>query len=170
LTFKPVAYTECVFERAPKNTRIRMLVYADDVLLISKSTALIQGVKSELQAKFKITDLGPATFFLGVESQTMRNSFFLHQAAYVREILTSHKMLDCKICPSAMDPGSLTTLSQELNSTESLLSSSLHAVYRTAIGQLLYLTTKSRPDIAVAVGLLARQVLAPAEVHWTAVN
>jgi hypothetical protein len=94
LNFKPVAYTECVFERATKNTRIRMLVYVDNVLLISKSTALIQEVKSELQAKFKITDRGPATFFLGVEIQTMRNIFFLHQAAYIREILTSHKMLD----------------------------------------------------------------------------
>jgi hypothetical protein len=69
-----------------------------------------------------------------------------------------------------MDPGRLNTLSQALNSTEALLSSSLHAVYRTAIGQLLYLTTKTRPDIAVAVGVLTRQVSAPAEVHWTAVK
>jgi hypothetical protein len=83
LNFKSVAYTECVFKRATKNTRIRMLAYVDDVLLISKSTALIQEVKSELQAKFKITDLGPATFFLGVEIQTTRNCFFLRQAAYI---------------------------------------------------------------------------------------
>jgi hypothetical protein len=43
-------------------------------------------------------------------------------------------------------------------------------VYRTAIGKTLYLTTKTRPDIAVAVEVLARQVSAPAEVHWTAVK
>jgi hypothetical protein len=50
LNFNPVAYIECVFERATNNTRIRMLAYVD-VLLISKSTPLIQEVKSELQAK-----------------------------------------------------------------------------------------------------------------------
>jgi hypothetical protein len=49
LNFNPVAYAECVFE-ATNNTRIRMLAYVDDVLLISKSTPLIQEVKSELQA------------------------------------------------------------------------------------------------------------------------
>jgi Reverse transcriptase (RNA-dependent DNA polymerase) len=140
------------------------------MMYFSKSTTIIQEVKSELQAKFKITDLGPATFFLGVEIQSMRNSVFFHRAAYIREILTSHQMLDCKTRPSPMDLGSLITLSQAWNSTESLLLSSLHAVYRNAISQLLYLITKTRPDIAVAVGVLARQVSAPAEVHWTAVK
>jgi hypothetical protein len=141
-----------------------MLVHVDDVLLISKSSALIQELKSEVQAKFKITVLGTATFF------PVSKISFLHQAAYVLEIRTSLKMLDCKTCPSPMYPGCLITLSQALNSTESLLSSSFHAVYRTAIGQILYLTTKTRPDIAVAVGVLARQVSAPAEVNCTAVK
>jgi hypothetical protein len=51
-----------------------------------------------------------------------------------------------------------------------VVSSSSHAVYRTAKGQLLYLNTKTRPDVAVAVGVLARLVSAPAEVHWTEIK
>jgi Reverse transcriptase (RNA-dependent DNA polymerase) len=54
LNFKPVAYTECVFERATKNTRVRTLVYVDDVLLISKSTALFQ--ESEIRTPSQIQD------------------------------------------------------------------------------------------------------------------
>ncbi|KFD54744.1 hypothetical protein M514_04444 [Trichuris suis] len=42
--------------------------------------------------------------------------------------------------------------------------------YRQAIGSLLYLTTVSRPGIAVAVGLLSRRVEAPRECDWKAVK
>jgi hypothetical protein len=64
-----------------------------------------------------------------------------------------------------MDPSS-----QALNSTESLLSSSLHSAYRIAIGQMLYLTTKTGHDTAVAVRVVAGHVSAPAEVNWTAIR
>jgi hypothetical protein len=39
-----------------------------------------------------------------------------------------------------------------------------------AIGQLLYLTTKPRPDIVVAVGILSQNVASPTELHWAAVK
>jgi hypothetical protein len=39
-----------------------------------------------------------------------------------------------------------------------------------AIGQLLYLTMKMHPDIAVAVGILSRKVASPTELHWAAVK
>jgi hypothetical protein len=43
-----------------------MLVYVDDVLSISSSLTLIARIKTELQAKFVIIDLDPATYLLGV--------------------------------------------------------------------------------------------------------
>jgi Reverse transcriptase (RNA-dependent DNA polymerase) len=170
LNFKPVAYTECLFERATKNTRIHMLVYVDDVLLISKSTALIQEVKSKLPNQVQDHRSWTSNIFSRCQYSNFAKQFFRAPGRLNSRNSYIDEMLDCKTCPSPMDPCSLITLSQALNSTESLLSSSLHAMSRTAIGQLLYLKTKTKTDIAVAVGVLARQVSAPAEVHWTAVK
>jgi hypothetical protein len=69
-----------------------------------------------------------------------------------------------------MDPGSLIDLTRPQMTTNIVLSHDHHSTYRTAIGQLLYLTTKTRPDIAAAVGVLARQVARPTMIHLTAVK
>jgi hypothetical protein len=69
-----------------------------------------------------------------------------------------------------MDPGSLTDLTRPQMTTTIVLSHDLHSTYRTAIGQLLYLTTNTRPDIAAVVGVLARQVPRPTMTHLTAVK
>ncbi|KFD49020.1 hypothetical protein M513_10068 [Trichuris suis] len=38
--------------------------------------------------------------------------------------------------------------------------------YRQLIGSLLYIATASRPDIALALGLLSRRVESPTEYDW----
>jgi Reverse transcriptase (RNA-dependent DNA polymerase) len=62
-------------------------VYADDSLFISKSSNLIRAVKSEVQRKFQITKLGPATYFLGIEIKALSHGLFLHQHANIQEVL-----------------------------------------------------------------------------------
>jgi hypothetical protein len=99
-----------------------------------------------------IIDLGPATYFLGVELKPIQNGLFMHQAADVRTILESHDMTNCNSAPSPMDPGLQEVLTSSVAVPDDKIS---NAPYRMAIGQLLYLTTKTRPDIAVAVGILS---------------
>jgi hypothetical protein len=79
-------------------------------------------------------------------------------------------MLSCRSSPSPKDPGSLIDLTRPQMTTIIVLSQDLRFTYRTAIGQLLYLTIKTRPDIAAAVGALARQVARPTMIHLTAVK
>ena len=43
-------------------------------------------------------------------------------------------------------------------------------LYQSAVGSLLYLSTKTRPDIAYAVGNVARFSSKPIQTHWIAVK
>ena len=43
-------------------------------------------------------------------------------------------------------------------------------VYQSAVGRLLYLSTRTRPDIAFAVSTLAKFTSRPTVAHWTAVK
>lgn len=42
--------------------------------------------------------------------------------------------------------------------------------YRNAIGELMWLATNARPDIAFATQVLARYIVAPKTIHWEAVK
>ena len=42
--------------------------------------------------------------------------------------------------------------------------------YRSAVGSLIYLVTGTRPDIAVATGLVAKYSNNPGREHWAAVK
>lgn len=42
--------------------------------------------------------------------------------------------------------------------------------YRSLMGNLMYLSCHTRPDISYSVGVLARYITEPAVVHWTASN
>jgi hypothetical protein len=66
-----------------------------------------------------------------------------------------------------MDPGLLQGLTSPAAVPDDQIT---NAPYRMAIGQLLYLTMKTRRDIAVAVGILSRNVASPTELHWAAVK
>ena len=43
-------------------------------------------------------------------------------------------------------------------------------LYQSAVGKLLYLFTRTRPDIAYAMSLVAKFTVNPTEKHWKAVS
>ena len=57
-------------------------------------------------------------------------------------------------------------LSKETENEEELDTSK----YQSAVGSLLYLSTRSRPDLAFAVGNAARYCSQPSQQHWSAVK
>ena len=44
-----------------------MLVYVDDILIASSDIAAVTKLKQFLDAQFKLKDLGPVRYFLGLE-------------------------------------------------------------------------------------------------------
>ena len=75
-------------------------------------------------------------------------------------------MSDCKPVSTPME----TATKLRRHYTGEVIESFNDQSYRTAVGMLLYLTIGSRPDIAFAVGSIARYQATPEKEHWEVVK
>lgn len=151
--------------------RVILPVFVDDVTLVSSSKSKIAQVKKLLAKKFKVKDLGPISYLLGIQIDYDRNArcIQLHQPQYILDMLSKFNLSDCKPVHTPMDPG--TQLSREqCPSTDEETSEMKKIPYMNAVGALMYLAIASRPDIAFAVGKLARFNSNPGQIHWKAVK
>lgn len=53
--------------KATATTFIAVLVYVDDILIVSNDNTVLLDSQNLLRSEFKIKDLGAARFFLGLE-------------------------------------------------------------------------------------------------------
>jgi hypothetical protein len=117
-------------------------------------------VKKELQAGFKMTDLGLLHYYLGVEVFQHSNNIFISQCKYASELLKIFGMTNCK---SVLTPMEKNLKLSKLEGGELVNNTS----YRKLIGSLIYLTT-THPDLSYAVSILSRFMQEPRESHWNA--
>jgi hypothetical protein len=148
-----------------KEHNVYVLVYVDDILVIAKDQTTANKVKTALMSVFDTRDLGDATYFLGMELVRNRQERTLKivQRRMTEELVSKYGLKDGKI--KAVPMSSSTKLTKTIEGKE--LDKSTYA-YSELVGSLLYLAVCTRPDIAYAVGALARYMAAPSMEHWTA--
>jgi len=139
-------------------------VYVDDMILAGKDKAKMKNVKEELSSKFDVKDLGKLSYFLGmsiIQNQEEKETW-IGQPAYTAKLLSKMGMSDCKAVKTSVDPGNHLMKTAE---DEEAIDQPL---YQSVVGSLMYLATCTRPDIAYAVGMLARFTSKPNRSHWVA--
>ncbi|KAJ3013542.1 hypothetical protein NUW54_g1564 [Trametes sanguinea] len=146
-------------------------VFVDDITIASKSLDSIQRVKEELRAHFKLRDLGPTSWLLGVkiERDRAKRSLSISQRQYALDILERYGFANCDPVSTPMDPG-LRLSADMCPSTPSAVREMQDVPYGQAVGSLFYLAVATRPDIARTVGNLARFSKSPGMAHWKAVK
>ena len=67
------------------------------MLLFSPSVERVDALKALLHAKYKMTDLGPAQCFLGIEIERDRphRILHIHQQRAIRELLATYGLSNC---------------------------------------------------------------------------
>lgn len=139
---------------------IILLLYVDDQLIFGKEEAEIQSTIQEIGKAFEITDMGPATFFLGVDILRAGSSITLSQKRYTAQLLDQYHLELEKLKRDASTPS-------ERPTAESGFSVSIdQGKYASLVGALLYLAVWTRPDISYAVGKLTRSIAAPTAQNW----
>ena len=149
-----------LFFRYHNNTPIFILIYVDDILLISPSFADITPLIQTLKNTFTMKDLGPAHYFLGIEFLQKSNGCFLSQTKYVLSIIKKLHMGHTK---PVSNPCSFSA------SNLSKLISVDSSIYHSTIGALQYHTI-TRPYISFAVNKACQSMHSPAEDDWLKVK
>ncbi|KAJ9519966.1 hypothetical protein QJQ45_014694 [Haematococcus lacustris] len=163
--FKAFEADPALFTLQLSTGMVYLLVYVDDCLLCTQQgdTAGLAYVKKQLSSAFKLKDLGEARWLLGMQLTRDRaeGTIKLDQHKFIQELVTANSKSAAHSKPLPMAPA------VKLVREGDALDTTLHH-YSALVGSLLYLTCCTRPDIAFAVGALARHMSAPTKQHWAA--
>ncbi|KAL9239991.1 hypothetical protein vseg_014258 [Gypsophila vaccaria] len=144
------------------SSSIYLLVYVDDIIITGSTPHAVDTFVTTLANRFSLKDLGPLSYFLGVEVIPCAHGLFLNQQKYIRDLLHKTNMDDAKPASTPLDPNAPLTLTSGTplsNPTD----------YRTIVGSLQYLSL-TRPDTAFAVNKLSQFMHSPTTNHWKALK
>ena len=130
---------------------------------VSTDNGQAQCTKHRVKATFEARDLGPATSFLGMSIHRDRGArtITLAQGRLTKDLLEKYRLEECKPLSTPLSAATKLTKEGELLDTSTY-------TYSQLIGSLMYLSVCTRPDLAQAVGALARHMAKPTTEHWTA--
>ena len=132
-----------MFTRVQGDVIVVILVYVDDILVASNNLQDIKDFKVFPHEQFKLKNLGPPKYFLGLEVARTSKGISLCQRKYTLDLLAKTGQLVAKLVKSPMEQSlKLSNYHGELLTDPSL--------YRKLVGKLLYLTL-TRPDITFCV-------------------
>ncbi|XP_042944823.1 uncharacterized mitochondrial protein AtMg00810-like [Carya illinoinensis] len=151
-----------LFVKTTNDSFTALLVYVDDILVASDSHDSIVALKVFLNDHFKIKDLGPLRYFLGIEVARCSQGIHICQHKYALDILADSSTLGSKPVKVPMDQN--LKLSRAAGSTLKD-----HSIYRWLVGRLLYLTI-TRPDISYVVHTLSQFMATPTSAHLAAAH
>ena len=141
-------------------------VYVDDFVIAGKSSERIKQVKAAISQKFDVKDLGELHYFLGVQvvQNHTEGTVWIGQPTFTEAVLRKYGMDESKYVKTPVSVNcKLLKASEECEVVD-------QGLYQSAVGSLLYLATRTRPDIAFAVNNVARFCSKPTKEHWMAVK
>ena len=160
--FEATAADPALFIKRDTST-IFLLTYVDDLLIITSDSAALADTKTKILETFEARDPGPAASFLGMSIHRDRTArtLSLAQGRLTKDLLEKHGLEECKPLSTPLSTATKLTKDGELLDTSTY-------TYSQLIGSLMYLSVCNRPDLAQAVGALARHMAKPTTEHWTA--
>ena len=155
----------CIYT-ASEGEMVVIAVYVDDIMLAAKSEKRMKEVKEMLAKQFEVKDMGELHHFLGVKvvQDHEKGSVWIGQPAYAESLLEKFGMKDSKPVKTPVSTSSKLVKATDNNEQAN------QGLYQSAVGSLLYLSTRTRPDIAYAVSNVAKFCSNPSKQHWTAVK
>ncbi|SCZ88451.1 BZ3500_MvSof-1268-A1-R1_Chr2-1g04419 [Microbotryum saponariae] len=155
----------CVYIKTVGDVHHYIALYVDDLLMIGPSLPEIERTLQGLERCYGVKRLGEVEYVLGIQiRRSSDGSITLSQEQCLKDILARFGMSNAH--PVATPMKSDLHLEIEINPAPF----ADRTRYLQAIGSLMYASTGTRPDLAYAVGYLARFSQSPSEAAWGAVK
>jgi histone deacetylase 1/2 len=91
-----------------------VLVYVDDIIVVSSKSEATLGLLHELKKEFALKDLRDLHYFLGMEVTKVRDGIILSQDKYATDLLRRVNMSSCKPISTPISTSENCLLSWEL--------------------------------------------------------
>lgn len=161
LGFKSLQWVNCVYTY---NTDLILLLYVDDIVLMGRNMKIIEDVLKVIRSNFEVKELGKTQKLLGVmfEGQNL----VIKQEHYINKIYDIYsKQFNVPIASLPVSKGTLISKTQS-PTTDDEQSVMKEIPYRSLIGALSFVASRTRPDIAYVVNRLSQMQSNPAMSHW----
>ena len=147
---------------------IILAVYVDDLLIFGNDKPEIKLFKERIAKEFKVKDLGPVKFIVGMEVQRDRKARTIKvvQCQYAKDLLERFHM--DRATPSDTPEESSKILTKDGFKDHPKSKPLTTEPYLELVGALIYLMVCTRPDLAHSVGVLSRYMSDPKRDHWNA--
>ena len=160
----------CLYTKTGEGT-LRINVHVDDCCCTFDKKEHFEKLLADLNKEgWNLSASDDDNRFLGMEVEHLPGgAIALHQRGYIREILETFGMADCKAADTPQDSGKKHT-KDDCPKTAADIEAMRKVPYRSAIGKLRYLADGTRPDIAAILGILSQFLCNPGRAHWDAVK
>ncbi|KAI5325188.1 hypothetical protein L3X38_034262 [Prunus dulcis] len=141
----------------------------DDILLACTNMSMLHNCKAFLAKHFNMTDLGKASYFLGIKisKNGKRCLLGLSQKTYTEKILKRFNMEGCVGSDVPILKGDKFSTDQAPK-TDQGKHEMAEKLYASLVGSLMYAEVCTRPDIAFSVSVLGRFQSNLGQAHWIA--
>lgn len=156
LGFNRLLNCNCVYQ---KDWKIVVLVYVDDLAIFACDSETMEDAIMLIKEKFDVRNLGKITNFLGIELRRKNGKLLMHQGMFIKKMKGIFD--DIPTCRSKV-PLSTGIIIQDREGIHAKIE---NVPYRNLVGCLLYLASRTRPDILYPVTLLSQYSSDPSEVH-----
>lgn len=156
--FNQLASDPCVF--VDKNRQIILAIYVDDILVACPNDNIADQVYHELQISFELkrgNKHGEINKFLGIQYITSADKILLSQEQYIDKLAELYRCEDANNRDSS---------GEYIHNSEAKIDEKLPIA--NLVGSLLFIATRTRPDILYSVRRLASFISKPNATLWKA--
>ena len=167
LGFQNSSDDQCLYT---KGKDISLLLYVDDILMSSRDLKKLDEIIHGLEREFPglVKDMGEPSQMLGLQIRKLPSGgIILNQSLYIeklKETFHHNGDINSQRCRVPMRP----KLEINFNSKwDEYLEPHMKAQYRKLYGSLLFVATRTRPDIALSLSKLRTVISKPSRKCWT---
>jgi hypothetical protein len=145
LGFDPIEADSCIFVN--NVTFGIIVVYVDNIILITKDKAAVNSLKEQLFTHYKARDLGSISFYLGIRIRQdhVKGTLSLNMDSYIDRVVDEYHMTDS---PDADTPLPISALKLTKWEAHDQADNNLVHQYQSLVAKLLYPTAIMQSDLA----------------------